>query len=290
MSKDLKGCILAIVSGASFGLIPLFTIPVLDSGMGYVCLILYRFLFGSIAMMAFMLYKKTSLRITLEEFGHISILSLLYIICAITLFTSYKYISSGVSTSLIYTNPIWCSIIGILFCGEKFSWKVTLSLFLAVIGVMLLSGFFDADAVFSAWGIFLGLCSGIGYGIYLILLPRLGLKGLPSLTLTFYVFFIALLYLFLYAMIAEGGVEPIADTPSLVNLMLVGLLPTAFSNICVTTALRLVDTTVVSILGAFEPFTAMVVGICILDEPYSLASIVGGILVLLSVIILTVKR
>lgn len=284
------GFFLAIISGASFGLIPLFTIPVIATGMGYCSIILYRFLFGAIFMLAFLLYRQVSLRISWADFGRISMLSLLYIICAITLFVSYDYISSGVATSLIYTNPIWCTVIGLLFLHERLSPKKGVALVLATLGVMLLSGFFADDARFSAWGVFLGLCSGMGYGAYLVLLPRLKISKMPSLKLTFYIFFTAFLYTAVYVLAFEGGIHPITDTASWVNLLLLGLLPTAFSNICVTMALRIVDTTIVAILGAFEPLTAMVVGVLLLGETCGTATVAGGILILISVAMLTWKK
>lgn len=290
LSKELKGIVLATISGASFGLIPLFTIPVINSGMGYGSIIIYRFFFGSLAMLAFMLYKHQSLRITFGELWRVSILSMLYVICAITLFSSYSYISSGVATSLIYTNPIWCAVLGILFCGEKLSWRITAALIIAIIGVMLLSGFFEETATFSAWGIFLGTSSGIGYGIYLLTLPRLRLGNMPSLKLTYYIFFNAMIIMLLWQVITEGRVDSINDIPTLTNLVLVGLLPTAFSNICITMSLRMIDTTIVSILGAFEPLTAMVIGITVLHEQCTIATVTGGLLVLAAVAILTLRK
>lgn len=289
MSNDIKGIVLAIISGASFGLIPLFTIPLIAEGMGNVSIIFYRFFFGSIFMLAVMLFRQQSLRIGWSEFWRISILSLIYIICAVTLFTSYNYISSGVATSLIYTNPIWCSLIGLVFLKERLSVSLFVAMVMAVIGVMMLSGFFDENARFSLYGIFLGLCSGIGYGIYLVVLPRLRLKKMPSLKFTFYIFSLALLYLVLYSAFFEGGIEVPLKGSSWLNLILVGLLPTAFSNICVTMALRLINTTVVAILGAFEPFTALIIGIIVFDEPYSFVSISGCIMVLIAVILATIK-
>lgn len=288
-NNNLAGYALAILSGASFGLIPLFTIPVMDAGVGYISVILYRFFFGSLFMLAFLLYRQVSLRITWSDFWRISVLSFLYIVCAVTLFVSYDYISSGVATSLIYTNPIWCCVIGLLFLGERLSARKALSILLTTVGVMLLSGFFADDARFSAWGIFLGLCSGIGYGIYLVLLPRLRISKMPSLKLTFYIFFNAMLYILLYALVFERGIDPVPDSTAWLNLVLLGLLPTAFSNICVTMALRMIDTTIVAILGAFEPLTAMVVGVVLLGETCGIATISGGLLVLLAVMILTLR-
>jgi len=290
MSNEFKGITLAIVSGASFGLIPLFTIPVIDAGVGYFTIIFYRFFFGSIGMLAMMLWRQQSLRITWSDFWRVGILSLIYIICAFTLFASYKYISSGISTALIYTNPVWCALIGLLFLGDKFSWRLTIAISLAFIGVCMLSGVFTGSNVYTFFGLFLGLCSGVGYGIYLVVLPRLRLKKMPSLKFTFYIFFIALLMLIPYMLLFEGGIDRIPDSGSWMNLVLVGLLPTAFSNICVTMALRLIDTNVVAVLGAFEPLTAMVIGVIVLHEPYDVYTIAGGVLVIAAVIILTMAE
>lgn len=255
--------------------------------MGYISTILYRFLFGSIFMLAFLLYRQVSLRISWGDFWRVSILSLLYVICAWTLFASYKYISSGVATSFVYTNPIWCSVIGLLFLHERMTWRKAIALVLTTLGVMLLSGFFADDARFSAIGVALGLCSGIGYGVYLVLIPRLRINKMPSLKMTFYIFFIAFLLVVVYALVVDGGIETVPDTASWFNLMLLGLLPTAFSNICVTMALRLVDTTAVAILGAFEPLTAMVIGVIVFEEPCGFATISGVVMVLAAVTILT---
>jgi len=289
MSNEAKGIILAIVSGASFGLIPLFTIPVINMGMGYSSIIFYRFLFGSLTMLAMMLWRQQSLRLTWSDAWRISILSVIYIVCAATLFASYKYISSGISTSLIYTNPIWCALIGLLFLNERLSWKLALTIAMAFLGVVMLSGVFTGSNVYTAFGLMLGLCSGIGYGIYLVVLPRLRLKKMPSIKFTFYIFFIALLLLLPCSYIFEDGIESIPNAECWMHLALVGLLPTAFSNICVTMALRLIDTTVVAVLGAFEPLTAMVIGILVLHEPFDAFTIMGGALVIASVTILTLS-
>lgn len=308
MDNDIKGILLAIIAGASFGLIPLFCIPVVESGMGYTSIIFWRFFFGSLGMLGMMWYKHQSLSISWSDFWRISILSIIYLICAYTLFISYNYISSGISTAMIYTNPIWCAIIGLLFLGDRFSWRVTSAILTTFVGVALLAGVdpmaligqTDGDFMSTvaggktpglAWlGVFLGLCSGIGYGIYLVVLPRLRLKKMPSLKFTFYIFSLALIYLLPVSAIEGTGIEFAATPEAWLNLILLGLLPTAFSNICVTMALRMIDTTVVSVLGAFEPLTAMVIGILVLHEPFDAFTIIGGLMVLVGVMLITVRK
>ena len=287
-TNEALGLINGIVSGISFGLIPLFSIPVIAAGMGNVSILVYRFLFGSLAMLLMLLLRKTNLRITLSEFWRIAILSTFYIGTALATLECYHYLSSGIATALVYTDPIWCAIIGLVFLGDRFSLKLTLSCLFATLGVMMMTGVFTEDGTFSAVGLFWGLVSGLSYALYLIFVPRLKLKRIPSLKLTFYVFFVGMLMLATYATLKEGTIEGVPNVACWTNLILLGLIPTALSNICVTMSLRLIDSTIVAILGAFEPLTAMVVGILILGDTWSVMSISGTFLILLAVAILTI--
>lgn len=288
MNKQALGLINGIVSGISFGLIPLFSIPVIAAGMGNVSILAYRFLFGSLAMLGMLLLKKTDLRISFSEFWRIALLSAFYIGTALATLECYHYLSSGIATALVYTDPVWCAIIGLLFLGDRFSLKLTSSCLLATLGVMMMTGVFTEDGTFSALGLFWGLTSGLSYALYLILVPRLDLKRIPSLKLTFYVFFVGMLMLAAYATLKEGRIEVVPDARCWTNLVLLGLIPTALSNICVTMSLRLIDSTIVAILGAFEPLTAMVVGILILGDTWNAMSLFGTFLILLAVAMLTI--
>ena len=288
MDKQTLGFINGIVSGISFGLIPLFSIPVIATGMGNVSILVYRFLFGSLAMLAMLLARRTDLRVSFSELWRIAVLSTFYIGTALATLECYHYLSSGIATALVYTDPIWCAIIGMLFLGDRFSLRLTSSCLLATLGVMMMTGVFTEDGTFSATGLCWGLASGLAYALYLSLVPRLRLKRIPSLKLTFYVFFIGMLILAAYATLKDGQIETVPNAAGWTNLILLGLIPTALSNICVTMSLRLIDSTIVAILGAFEPLTAMVVGILILGDAWSMMSLCGAFLILVAVAMLTV--
>lgn len=290
MTNQTRGILNGIVSGVSFGLIPLFSIPVIAAGMGNVSILVYRFLFGSSAMLFMLMLQRTDMRITLSECWRIMLLSIFYIGTALTTLECYHYLSSGIATALVYTDPIWCAIIGLLFLGEKFSWRLSSSVALATLGVMMMTGVFTEDGTFSVTGLLWGLMSGLSYALYLIFVPRLKVADIPSLKLTFYVFFFGMLLLLMYALLRHGTLDSVPGSACWLNLMLLGLIPTALSNICVTMSLRLVSSTVVAILGAFEPLTAMFLGIVLLHDPYSALSITGAGLILLAVALLTLPR
>ena len=288
MNSQLRGVVNGIISGVSFGMIPLFSIPVIAAGMDNVSILVYRFLFGSAAMLAILLLRKTNMRVSLSELLRIVLLAIFYITTALATLECYKYLSSGIATALVYTDPIWCALIGLAFLGDKFSIKLTSSILLASLGVMMMTGVFSGDGTFSMIGLLLGLASGLAYGIYLILVPRLKVKHIASLKLTFYVFFTGMWLLIAYSLMTNGGVEEVPDSSCWLDLALLGLIPTAISNICVTVSLKLIDSTIVAILGAFEPLTAMVVGVVILGEPLGFIGVVGGMLILVAVAILTI--
>lgn len=289
MNSQLRGVVNGIISGVSFGMIPLFSIPVIAAGMDNVSILVYRFLFGSAAMLAILLLRKTNMRVSLSELLRIVLLAIFYITTALATLECYKYLSSGIATALVYTDPIWCALIGLAFLGDKFSIKLTSSILLASLGVMMMTGVFSGDGTFSMIGLLLGLASGLAYGIYLILVPRLKVKHIASLKFTFYVFFTGMWLLIAYSLMTSGGVEEVPDSSCWLDLALLGLIPTAISNICVTVSLKLIDSTIVAILGAFEPLTAMVVGVVILGEPLGFIGVVGGMLILVAVAILTIN-
>lgn len=289
MNSQLRGVVNGIISGVSFGMIPLFSIPVIAAGMDNVSILVYRFLFGSAAMLAILLLRKTNMRVSLSELLRIVLLAIFYITTALATLECYKYLSSGIATALVYTDPIWCALIGLAFLGDKFSIKLTSSILLASLGVMMMTGVFSGDGTFSMIGLLLGLASGLAYGIYLILVPRLKVKHIASLKLTFYVFFTGMWLLIAYSLMTNGGVEEVPDSSCWLDLALLGLIPTAISNICVTVSLKLIDSTIVAILGAFEPLTGMVVGVVILGEPLGFIGVVGGMLILVAVAILTIN-
>ena len=94
----------------------------------------------------------------------------------------------------------------------------------------------------------------------------------------------------LYASFTEGGIQPIASGKQFVNLALLGLLPTAVSNITLIMALKRIESTSVAILGAFEPITAMSVGCIVFDEPLTIMSCIGFSLIIVAVVLLILKN
>lgn len=70
MNNNLKGFAYGIATSATFGLIPLFTLPLMAKGMQFDSILFYRFLFASIALIGIMAMKKESMHIDKKTFPY----------------------------------------------------------------------------------------------------------------------------------------------------------------------------------------------------------------------------
>ena len=75
----------------------------------------------------------------------------------------------------------------------------------------------------------------------------------------------------------------------LLNLVLLGLIPTALSNITLILALKRIGSTLSAILGALEPLTAMCIGVLWLCEPFTLLTAAGAVAIIASVMLLVLR-
>ena len=213
----------------------------------------------------------------------------MYAVSAVCLFSSYEYMPGGIATTLLFSYPVWTEILLIIFFNEKLSIRISLVIILAIAGVAFLGGIGQTDGIKSLWGVTLAMSSGLLYAIYMVIFPHMRISKLPALKVNFYIFFMAMLLLILYSSFTTGGIQHIPDTDSFLSLVLLGLIPTTISNVTLVRSLTLIDSASVAILGAFEPLTAMTIGVTLMGEPLTTSAIIGCILIITSVILLITK-
>ena len=291
MSTTVKGFLNASISGIAFGLIPLFAIPVLATGMHSTSVLIYRYAFGCLAMLGMLMFHRTRMWLAFGDFLRILLLSAMYAVSSIALIEGYNYMASGIATTLLFSYPVWTLLLSVVFLHERLSLTTAVAIGIAVAGVFFLSGILDGNGSMEGLtGLFLLLLSGFLYAVYMVIFPRMRIRQMPSLKLTFYIFFFAMLILALYATFTRGRIDPIDTRSQLVNLFLLGLVPTAVSNVTLIVALKQISSTLAAVLGAFEPMTAMCVGILLFGEPLTLPIVIGFILIITSVLILVLSK
>ena len=291
MSTTVKGFLNASISGIAFGLIPLFAIPVLATGMHSTSVLIYRYAFGCLAMLGMLMFHRTRMWLAFGDFLRILLLSAMYAVSSIALIEGYNYMASGIATTLLFSYPVWTLLLSVVFLHERLSLTTAVAIGIAVAGVFFLSGILDGNGSMEGLtGLFLLLLSGFLYAVYMVVFPRMRIRKIPSLKLTFYIFFFAMLILTLYATFTRGRIDPIDTRSQFVNLFLLGVVPTAVSNVTLIVALKQISSTLAAVLGAFEPMTAMCVGILLFGEPLTLPIVIGFVLIITSVLILVLSK
>lgn len=284
------GYLAGIVSGITYGMNPLFGVPVINKGLDVNSLLFYRYAVATLLMLVFMLVARKQVRISWKQFGMMVMIGVMFTGCSITLFESYRYIPSGVATSILYVYPIMVALI-MMFFGQFPTWKTWISIFAGVAGAILLSvkdggGFMD-------WrGVLLLIASGLCYTLFIIIVNQSKLiKTVPNLTLTFYCFLVGSVMLF---GLSGFGVHlnPVPDAVSWLNVLGLAILPTTVATISLAASSKSVGATKTSILGILEPLTAIFIGTAVFHEPFTLMVAVGVVLILFSILfmLLTEKK
>ena len=285
--NKFSGIVYAMLSSATFGLIPLFTLPLIGSGMHTPSIIFYRMLVSVIMLAVLMLIRRQSFRVKARQLLTIFVLSIFYAATSLLLIESYLYIPSGIATTISFLYPVAVTLI--LFFGfkQQISPTTLLAIVLSIVGVFLLSSTSD-KASFQPVGLICVITTIFTYSTYVVGINKTSANQVNSLTLSFYVLLFTCLF-FAINVLARGRLEPISTPLQLGSLLLLGFIPTVLSNLFLLLALKRTDSATVSLFGCMEPLTALVVGVSVFGEELGIIKIAGAALIIFAVIMVVIK-
>lgn len=277
------GFLLALVSSAAFGLIPLFSLPLLHDGMSAECVLFYRFLFGALAIFPIPVLRHERLAAPVRELSRLAVLSIMYALAALLMFQGFHYLPSGVASTLQFLYPLMVMIIMIVFFHEKPSLITATSVALAILGVFLLSGG-EGEGAVSAKGIVLLLVSALCNAVYISGLHVARIRSISGLSITFWVLFFGMLASLVNALVS-GTFMWLQSWSEAALAVLLAVITAAVSNLTLVLAIQRIGSTMASILGVMEPVTAVTVGILVFDEPAT-AGVFAGVAVICFAVLL----
>ena len=205
--NSFKGFVYGIITSVTFGLIPLFTLPLMREGLPLDSILFYRFLFATIALAIMMRLHKESFFIQSRDLPMFILLAVFYTASALFLFWGYEFMGAGMATTLHFTYPVFVTLLMLVIFGEKASWVTWLAIALAIFGVAKLSLKEDGLA-FDPLGMVIVLLSAVGYASYITTVNKSRLKTMNSRKLAFYVFVFTTLILAGKAFLNQG-IQPI---------------------------------------------------------------------------------
>ena len=264
-----------IITGITYGLNPLFAVPLMNNGASIESILFFRYTFAVVLLASFLILTRQSFRITARQAGVLLALGLLYTSSSIFLFEAYNYIASGLATTLIFLYPVLVAII-MVFLRVVPSWPVWLSIAATFGGVIIMTQGSGGDSL-NPIGIALSLGSALVYALFIVIINRSrAIAQISNTLLTFYSLTVgAIVFLgkisFSDAPISAG----ITTGGDWLNLAGLALLPTIVSTATLAIATRNIGATKASVLGVFEPITAILIGTLMFGEPLTTNILLG---------------
>ena len=282
MAKLSKNAIIGypagIITGITYGLNPLFAKPLMEAGASTEAILFFRYGIAVFLLGAYLVLKKESFRINLRQAGVLLGLGLLFSSSSAFLFEAYKYIASGLATTLVFLFPVMVAII-MVFLKVVPSWPVWLSIAATFAGVMIMTGGSGSESV-NPTGVWFSIAAAFFYALFIVIINRSkAIASIPNSLLTFYALLAGTV--FFLTRCALKGEELMAGLDGFmpwVNLIGLAVLPTIVSTAGLAVATRNIGATKASVLGVFEPITAILVGTVVFGEVLT-PNIIAGILI-----------
>ena len=287
----LLGSVLIITAGIFWGSMGIFVRALTEYGFNSIQIVALRL---TVAAVAFTLLSVAiggrNGRIAARDiplFLGLGLGSILFF--TVCYFTAISMMTLSMAAILLYTSPIWVMLMSCIFFKERLSAKKLAALACAFGGCMLVCGIGGGNI--SAAGLAIGLCSGLGYGLYSIL-GSVALRKYTPLTVTAGTFVVAALGAWCVCAPGEllGIVADCGDVGALLLLVLVtGFITAVIPFAAYTVGLKYTEPGRAAILATVEPMVATLLGAVVFGESITLLSALGVLLILAAVVLLNMR-
>jgi drug/metabolite transporter (DMT)-like permease len=277
----LKGYILAGISAITYGLIPLFILPMKAINFPMETTLFYRFAISCLFVFLYLFLKKENFKIKLNELVITAILGLLYGFSADLLFVGYDLLTPGIASTILFVYPVFVAVLLWVFFNEKLSKNTFIAITITLLGVFVLS-MKDNSFTINLLGLGVSVLSALCYATYMLIVNKSKIE-ISGIMVTFYsMLFTAIYYL---CKSFYNDISLIAPTDILINLSIFALVTTVLSITCLIYAIQLIGSTPTAIMGALEPVVAVLISVLLFNEKLTLSLTLGVILIIAGVVL-----
>lgn len=281
MTTQTKGYLFGAIAAATYGMNPLFALPLYQDGMDADSVLFFRYLFAIPILACMIKSRGRSFAVHSRDILPLILLGLLVAFSSLTLFLSYNYMEAGIASTILFVYPILVALIMALFFKEKITIQTIICIALALGGIgMLYQG--ENGATLSLTGIVFVMASALSYAIYIVGINQSRLKDMATVKLTFYVLLFGI-SIFVVRILTGPGITLPGHWYLWGNLLALAAFPTAISFLCTTLAVQYIGSTPTAILGALEPVTAVFFGVTLFGESFTTRLATGILMIILAV-------
>lgn len=288
--ERIRGIFWAALSSSTFGLAPLFTLLLLGAGYSAFETLTYRWGVASLGLGLCALLAGCRFRLSGRDFRAVFVLSLFRAATSFSLIVAYRNMASGAASTIHFMYPLAVALAMCALFGERRSASTFAAIALSIVGAVLLSQGSDGFVCGNrTTGMAAAVLSVFFYAAYIIGVRRSRAARIDSTVLTVYVMALGAVFFFAGGLLT-GGVRLETDPRRWLWILGLALPATALSNVALVRAIRHIGPTLTSVFGALEPLTAVVIGILVFAEPFTVRSAAGVLLIVAAVLLVVLRN
>lgn len=289
----INGIFYAVISSASFGFSPLFSLGLIAAGLTDFDVLSYRWAIAAIVLMIYAACKKKTLRLNgFDELWKIILLSILRSVTSFTLLLGYANIASGIASTINFMYPVVVALCMMLFFGEQKSPANIISILISIFGVYLLASGdgLRVEGGNTTLGLVCSIVSALSFGAYYIFMKITRADKIEVVKFTTWIMMLSAVYFIICGLIFDGRITFVTDWKLWLYIAGLGLWSTMVSNFTGVKAVRRIGPTLTSVLGALQPLTAVILGILFLDEHLGIRTVIGIAIIMVTVTFIVVHQ
>lgn len=203
----------------------------------------------------------------------------------IALFEAYRFTTVALATLCYYMQPVFLTLGASLFFRERLGARKLLAVFIALLGMVFVSGILGGNGGSAAGegalgmkGILLGLCAAVLYAAVILLNKRV--RGVDALEQTMLQLLAAAVVVTPYVVLTTEPGEVQLSAVSIVLLLILGVVHTGFAYLLYFGQVSAIPTQTVAVLGYLDPVVSILLSALLLREPFGLSGLLGAVLIL----------
>lgn len=103
----MKGYAYGVIASVSYGLNPLFALPLYASGIRVDSVLFYRYVFALLFLAVMMKMSGQSFALKRNEILPVAVMGLLFSFSSLFLFQSFNYMDAGIASTICSCIPCW---------------------------------------------------------------------------------------------------------------------------------------------------------------------------------------
>lgn len=202
-----------------------------------------------------------------------------------------KFVDAGKTSMLLYSMPIWSSLLASKFLGEKLNGRKMIGLTLGMCGLIIILG----------WDIFSHIDTRIIFGEFLIIIAailwgisntyyRLNLTHLSQIQVTTFQMLCGTIIIVIVTFFVESGHLILLTSKSIFYILFAGIFATALCFTGWFFVISKIDMATATISSMLVPVFGLILSSIILSEKLTFSFLFGSTLIIFGIVIATKRR